>query len=114
MFGRKKQAAESAGRGRSKSLSVGSNKRKLDTKTASAPMLGSRGSSCLKGILKFTSVQESLSATYGKSSGGDDPAGENEDGASRRKGINLDKIEIREYERTLGDNPSCSSGPPIA
>ena len=27
--------------------------------------------------------------------------------------VNFDSVRIREYERTLGDNPSCSSGAPI-
>lgn len=34
-------------------------------------------------------------------------------GCSRRKAVRFDEVHIREYERTLGDNPSCSSGPPI-
>jgi hypothetical protein len=34
--------------------------------------------------------------------------------AAERRGITWDTIEIREYARTVGDNPSCSSGPPIA
>ena len=28
--------------------------------------------------------------------------------------VRFDRIQIRKYERTLGDNPSCSSGPPIS
>jgi hypothetical protein len=35
-------------------------------------------------------------------------------GGAGRGGITWDTIEIREYARTVGDNPSCSSGPPIA
>ncbi len=27
--------------------------------------------------------------------------------------VHFDSVRIREYERTLGDNPSCSSGAPI-
>lgn len=30
-----------------------------------------------------------------------------------RTSVAFDRITIREYERTLGDNPSCTSGPPI-
>lgn len=30
------------------------------------------------------------------------------------KQVSWDTIEIREYKRTVGDNPSCSSGPPLA
>jgi len=29
------------------------------------------------------------------------------------RNVIFDEIRIREYERSLGDNPSCSSGPPI-
>ena len=32
---------------------------------------------------------------------------------SRKRTVSFHKIEIREYERTLGDNPSVSSGPPV-
>lgn len=41
-------------------------------------------------------------------------------GSTERKGsgkprrVKFDSVRIREYERTLGDNPSCSSGAPIA
>jgi hypothetical protein len=31
-----------------------------------------------------------------------------------RFSVVFDRIKIREYERTLGDNPSCTSGPPIS
>lgn len=31
-----------------------------------------------------------------------------------RCSVTFDRIKIREYERTLGDNPSCSSGPPLS
>jgi hypothetical protein len=29
------------------------------------------------------------------------------------KGVRFNEIHIRDYERIVGDNPSCSSGPPI-
>ena len=29
------------------------------------------------------------------------------------RNVIFDEIRIREYEQSLGDNPSCSSGPPI-
>ena len=29
------------------------------------------------------------------------------------RNVIFDAIRIREYERSLGDNPSCSTGPPI-
>lgn len=31
-----------------------------------------------------------------------------------RYSVEFDKIEIREYERVVGDNPSCSKGPPVS
>jgi hypothetical protein len=34
--------------------------------------------------------------------------------ASMKRNVSFHKIEIREYQRTLGDNPSVSSGPPMA
>mmetsp|Transcript_15955 Transcript_15955/g.39113 ORF Transcript_15955/g.39113 Transcript_15955/m.39113 type:complete len:560 (+) Transcript_15955:110-1789(+) len=34
-------------------------------------------------------------------------------GKSKRKAVRFNDIQIRDYERTVGDNPSCSSGPPI-
>ena len=37
------------------------------------------------------------------------------EGPQRRRtaSITFDRIEIREYARTIGDNPSCTAGPPI-
>eukprot|EP00543_Licmophora_paradoxa_P003119 CAMPEP_0202456352 /NCGR_PEP_ID=MMETSP1360-20130828/13626_1 /ASSEMBLY_ACC=CAM_ASM_000848 /TAXON_ID=515479 /ORGANISM="Licmophora paradoxa, Strain CCMP2313" /LENGTH=338 /DNA_ID=CAMNT_0049076135 /DNA_START=675 /DNA_END=1691 /DNA_ORIENTATION=+ len=48
--------------------------------------------------MKVTTLDESLHSTY--------------DG---RSSINIGwrEIQIREYSRTVGDNPSCSSGPPL-
>jgi Mg-chelatase subunit ChlD len=31
----------------------------------------------------------------------------------QEKSVRFNEIHIRDYERTVGDNPSCSSGPPI-
>jgi hypothetical protein len=53
-------------------------------------------------------LDESLHSTYY-----DKIAAAGASGGERR-GITWDTIEIREYARTVGDNPSCSSGPPIA
>lgn len=33
--------------------------------------------------------------------------------SSKKTSVTFDKIVIRNYHMTLGDNPSCSSGPPI-
>merc|ERR1712165_10913 len=32
----------------------------------------------------------------------------------RKRSIKFDKVTVREYELTTGDNPSCSSGVPIS
>lgn len=53
-------------------------------------------------IMKFRTVDESLHSIYGSES--DSP---------KDRSLKFDKILIREYARTLGDNPSCSSGPPV-
>ena len=65
----------------------------------------------VKGILKFSTVDESLHNKYG--SDGDRKTNEG-DTSDKRAGIILKDVVIREYARTIGDNPSCSSGPPIS
>ena len=113
MFGRKKQAAESAtDKARSKSLVVGGSKRKLDNQFASVPAMDCRGLSSVKGILKISTHAEALKETYG--GGGEKDKGGKENGSENGRNIKFLSIEIREYERALGDNPSCSSGPPIS
>ena len=98
----------------------------------------------IKGILRITSVADSLQSVYGKD-GGVSKSGSNRSGRprhfsgptdfdssvrssqsddmvirhssnaiSRRQSVLFKVIEIREYERTVGDNPSCSSGPPVS
>jgi len=54
----------------------------------------------LNSIMKFSTVDESLHSEYGSVS-------------AERGHINFDRITIREYARTVGDNPSCSCGPPV-
>ena len=60
----------------------------------------------VKGILKVKSTDDSLHTTYGEGK-------EDTTDAPKKKGIEFKDIEIREYGRTVGDNPSCSAGPPI-
>ena len=59
----------------------------------------------IKGILKYSTEDESIHSTYGSNESKD---------SCERKGITFKDIMIREYARTVGDNPSCSSGPPIS
>jgi len=61
-----------------------------------------------KSIMKRRTLDESLHCSYGS---------EDEVISGRRKknlSLQFDKIKIREYSRTVGDNPSCSSGPPVS
>jgi hypothetical protein len=59
-----------------------------------------------KSIMKKRTIDESLHSTYGSE--------EMITGLSRKlDSLKFDKICIREYSRTVGDNPSCSSGPPV-
>lgn len=53
-------------------------------------------------ILKFTTADESLRSTYSCP------------GGQPRRSLGFASVEIREYSRTVGDNPSCSSGPPVS
>lgn len=55
----------------------------------------------VKGILKVATVDDSLHNPY--------PYG----GIDENKGIQFKDLHIREYARTLSDNPSCTAGPPI-
>ena len=55
----------------------------------------------VQSILRYRTIDESLRSSY-------------ETQESCGKGsIKFDKIQMREYNRTVGDNPSCSSGPPV-
>jgi hypothetical protein len=61
----------------------------------------------VKGIMKYVTEDESMHSKYGSES-----KEGNETVHSKR--VVLKNIEIREYDRTVGDNPSCSAGPPIS
>lgn len=53
-----------------------------------------------KPVLKVKSIDDSLRSTWESSS-------------DVVKSVDWKDIQIRQYERTVGDNPSCSSGPPL-
>jgi hypothetical protein len=57
--------------------------------------------------MKYVTEDESIHSKYG---------GETKEGTETvdTKQVVLKDIQIREYARTIGDNPSCSSGPPIS
>ncbi|KAG7352852.1 hypothetical protein IV203_008900 [Nitzschia inconspicua] len=58
----------------------------------------------VESILKWKTVDESLHSTYGSESSNN----------GERGGLRFKNVVIREYARTVGDNPSCSSGPPVS
>lgn len=59
----------------------------------------------VQSIMRYVSADDSIHSKYGES-----------EISEARKDIHIQfrNIEIREYARTIGDNPSCSSGPPIS
>lgn len=61
-----------------------------------------------KSIMKRRTLDESLGSTYGthESEGSGTSSG-------GERSIRFDKLLTREYGRTVGDNPSCTSGPPV-
>jgi hypothetical protein len=55
----------------------------------------------ISSIMKWTTLDESIGHSYGS------------DREGERRSLRFGKVKIREYARTVGDNPSCSSGPPV-
>lgn len=55
----------------------------------------------IRSVMKVRTLDESMHSTYGGS-----------DSGTKGK-ITFKSVGIREYARTVGDNPSCSSGPPV-
>eukprot|EP00592_Proboscia_alata_P004448 CAMPEP_0194377292 /NCGR_PEP_ID=MMETSP0174-20130528/30211_1 /TAXON_ID=216777 /ORGANISM="Proboscia alata, Strain PI-D3" /LENGTH=179 /DNA_ID=CAMNT_0039158545 /DNA_START=36 /DNA_END=575 /DNA_ORIENTATION=- len=61
--------------------------------------------------MKVRSLQESLTSLR---SFFDDTPLDSEDSSISGNSVEFNKLEIREYARVLGDNPACSSGPPVS
>jgi hypothetical protein len=38
----------------------------------------------------------------------------NKNNKLRRNSVSFHSVDVREYDRTVGDNPSCRSGPPVS
>jgi hypothetical protein len=55
----------------------------------------------IRSVMKVRTLDESIHSTYGGSDSG------------ARGNIKFKNVGVREYARTVGDNPSCSSGPPV-
>ena len=68
---------------------------------ASCPFLQDRRKPT-KSIMKYVTADESLHKKY------------EETRRNSNASLQFSEIEIREYSRTVGDNPSCSSGPPLS
>ncbi len=61
-----------------------------------------------KSILRVKSLSESIGSVHSNISSSSSTS------SSSSNSVQFDKVEIREYSITLGDNPACSSGPPIS
>jgi len=59
-------------------------------------------STLLKGVLKIVSLDESLGSLYKSRH------------PSKENGVTFQSLNIRFYDRSIGDNPSVVSGPPIS
>lgn len=57
----------------------------------------------IRSVLKYRTVDESLHSVYGSDAS-----------TKSQKSLSFDRVKIREYARTVGDNPSCSAGPPVS
>jgi len=99
-------------RGKSESYHGGESQRaKLSIRAKSVPNL-SRGQ--VKGIMKYRTREASLHSKYGSSHHSENSESkESVDSSERRRTIQFGDLLVREYARTVGDNPSCSSGPPV-
>jgi hypothetical protein len=66
--------------------------------------------------MKYVTEDESIHSKYGMESkeGNEIVAKEGNETVDSKHRVVLKDIQIREYARTIGDNPSCSSGPPIS
>ncbi|KAL7579500.1 hypothetical protein ACA910_007877 [Epithemia clementina (nom. ined.)] len=69
-----------------------------------------KGNKATRGLLKYLSADDSLHSIYGS----DSKNISNDKKHKEKLNVTFTTIEIREYARTIGDNPSCTSGPPVA
>ncbi|KAG7366903.1 hypothetical protein IV203_029573 [Nitzschia inconspicua] len=60
------------------------------------------------------SVTDESSAEHGQSSYNSERSTQSALSSSVRKRVRFNAIQIRDYERVVGDNPSCTSGPPLS
>ena len=78
---------------------------------------GSRGShsSLIKDEPSCTSSSRSSASSQSSRVAGSHPESHHSGSAPTliEKGVRFNEIHVREFERIVGDNPSCSSGPPI-
>lgn len=74
------------------------------------------GSSAGRGCMKVRTQQESLQSSpkLEKASDHGSSVGKTESTCSSSSSVHFGTVEIRSYSYCLGDNPACSSGPPIS
>ena len=72
--------------------------------------------SSVKSILRVKSLRDSLSSSISEDATADISLSSSSSSSSSSSAgsVRFNDVKIREYYITLGDNPSCSSGPPIS
>jgi hypothetical protein len=100
------------------------------SRSVGSPSGESRGSGSSSARWRVSIEQESCNSatSYGSSDrgsrksdhGASSPGSErsstsfpSQPGAANTKRVRFDAVQIRDYERVVGDNPSCTTGPPI-
>lgn len=68
----------------------------------------------IRSCLRKTSAISDRSVGLSRSVGDRDSSKEESSSPTARKGVQFADIHIREFERIIGDNPSCSNGAPVA
>ena len=93
-----------------------SKRRERDSSLRSTGSNNSSSVGTLRGILKIpAAVARGDHASLGGSSvGSKSTITTTRDPVNGSRTVDFKSITVREYERTLGDNPSCSSGAPIS
>lgn len=89
------------------------NRRKNDMPSQSSGSRSRESRASPTGTLSRTSIG-SGSRSDGSRLAGAKEVQAREEPFPQEKGVRFSEIQIRDYERVVGDNPSCSSGPPIA
>ena len=121
MFKRRLSKSRRHGNNGSSSRSIGSQQRSINdasSENSSDYGGGSRSSgveSALKPIIKKSSEhQYSIAGSTQDTTRSHNDESSPDHHLKRSRSVGFADVHIREFERILGDNPSCSSGAPIA